>query len=538
MNKQTANDPAPRGDIFSQQRLRCSACGAPYQKPPSAEILTCDYCGTSQRVVDAREFLDHFMAQVTAFVRQAVPAGLDLGGSSTTDPVARLAAFNASIRPRLSTESDQCRFNCFQLLASPLAVLPFAFTGRSSNGADPAAVSMFAAKVQSVSALAVDDSSRILLRRASGLASCYQSLLVASRLSGSGQPERHYLISQNYETASEAIDSTGGWPALTTRLAGLKEQSQAVDLLLTGGKHDVARKTIASAELDLKLARSMLETLPDLGYMTTAVEQELAIVRTTRAMIDLAEYSPRVPPHPLAYLQRLSGMVDWVSRSAPTDWSATFRSVGFREAIFQRASELRAAQGGCGGVKALPAGGGTFVPFWVVELPYNFETGVLWAKKGKEVPEMLLVAATFPSELSTLSGAGVSRVVTDVFAPLRAGRPLDDFYQRISGKEQRISDSGGLPAILRSATQFSLPGQQAIPPLATEFEALRLVRTYIDEVRSVNPKAAAQLRASSPRVLDLVYLPCVLHASPPIPWLGPWSPASVGDTRQLLGFVS
>ncbi|MGA8302215.1 MAG: hypothetical protein WA691_05955 [Thermoplasmata archaeon] len=399
-------------------------------------------------------------------------------------------------------------------------------------------MSVFNAKVQSISALAVDETARELIRRASGLASCYQSLLVVEKLSQSNHPERFHLISQNLATASEAIASIGRWPALSTRLAGLTEECKAVDQLVTGREFELPRKLLGAAEGELKTARTALSSIPELGYMTTAVDQELTVIRMVNSMINLSENSLNVPPHPLAYLQRLGSVVDWLSRSAPSDWTTSFRSLKFQEEIFRRAAEVRAAQSGRGAVKLLNVGGGTFVPFWVVELPYTFETGVLWTKRGKEVPEVLLVAATFSTDVTTLAGAGSFRVLTDVFSARGGNRPLTGYYGRVSGKEQKISQSGGLSAILQGVGSYSIPGQQAIPPLTTEAEALRLVQLYVNDVRATNPKASTQLRASSPRVLDLVYLPCVLHSEHPLPWLGGLSPVSLGDPRCLLGFVS
>jgi hypothetical protein len=526
------------GSPLTELPLRCQSCGAPYVGHAEGEILTCTYCGTSQRIVDARQFLDHFMAQVTSFVRQAVPAGLDVSGSQTIDPVARLAAFNGSIRPRLVTESDQYRFGCFNLLASSLAVLPFSTVPGTSGVVDPATVSVFAAKVQSVSGLAVDDSSRELIRRAGGLASCYQSLLVATRLLAGNQPERFHLVSQNYSTASDAIESTGRWSPLAFRLAALAKQCQAVDLLLSGRELKESSRLLGAAGADLVRAQALLSTTPDLGYMTTAVDQELAVVRTVSSMLDITENSPAVAPHPVLYIQRLSGVLNWLSQNTPSEWASSFRSLKLREGVFQRAAEVRAAQASRGTIKVVSVGAGTFVPFWVVELPYTFETGVLWTKHGKEVPEILLVAATFPTDISSLNSIGSARVLTDVFAATQGGRPLNDYYDRIRGRQQKITESGGLAAIVQSATMFAVPGQQVVPPFTTEAEAQRLVQVYTDGIRSANPKVAAQLRASSPRVLDLIYIPCILHSSPPMPWLGALSPTSLGDPQSLIGFVS
>ena len=179
-------------------------------------------------------------------------------------------------------------------------------------------------------------------------------------------------------------------------------------------------------------------------------------------------------------------------------------------------------------------GSGVLVPFWVVELPYTFETGVLWTKRGKEVPELLLVSATFPTDLSSFGAAGVSRPLTDVFSSARIGGSLNQLYGRISGKEERITSSGSLRSALQNVAVASVRGQPAVPPLTTAAEALKVVRTYVSAIHIANPGSAAQLRASSPRVVDFLYLPCDLHGPVPLPWLGALSPASLGDSRILV----
>ena len=316
--------------------------------------------------------------------------------------------------------------------------------------------------------LAVDDASRELLSRAGGLASCYQSLLVAIRLSRGDQPERFHLIAQNFSTGSDAIASTGRWSPLAIRLTGLAELSQAVDLLLTGRDLEGSRRLLGAAGRDLDHARSMLSTTPELGYMIGAVDQELAAARTVGSMLNIAESSGSVPPHPLAFIQRLTGIFDWLSQNGPSEWAPSFRSARLREETFRRAAEVRAAQSGRGSVKVILAGPGTLVPFWVVELPYTFETGVLWTKHGKEVPEILLVAATFPTDISSMGGAGTANVLTDIFAISPGARALGKYADHLRGREQRISDSGGLIPLLQNATMSTIEGQQAIPPLTTE----------------------------------------------------------------------
>jgi hypothetical protein len=521
----------------SNIQLRCGSCGAPYARVASGEIQSCTYCGTSQRTVDARQFLDHFMAQVTSFVRQAVPTGLDVSRSQTIDPVARLSAFNSSIRPRLATESDQYRFACFNLLSSPLAVVPFSLGLAVPGDADPATVSVFAAKVQSVSGLAVDEASRELIQRAGGLATCYQSLLVATRLANTQQPERFHLISQNYATASDAIASTGRWQPLAIRLSALSVQTRATDLLLSARELGECERMLGGASKELERSKSMLASTPELGYMAAAMAQELAVTRMLRSMLEIAQSSPMVAPPPMVYVERLSGVLNWLSQNTPGDWAASFRSMKTREEVFRSASQLRAAQAGRGSVKVLQGGSGTLVPFWAVELPYTFETGVLWTKRGKEVPEILLVAATFATDIASVTGVGSGRVLTDVFSIAVGGGVINEYYDRIRGKQTKITDSRGLASILQSATMGAIQGLPAIPPFTTQAEALKLVQRYVDCIRYLNPKAASQLKASSPRVLDLVYLPASLNSSPLVPWLGPLSPISLGNPQSLSGFV-
>jgi DNA-directed RNA polymerase subunit RPC12/RpoP len=528
----------PVGSLTTTLSLRCSSCGAPYANQNATELLTCIYCGTTQRVVDARQFLDHFTAQVTAFLRQAIPSGLDVMRSGSIDPVARLAAFNSSVRPHLTTESDQYRFALFNFLSSPLVVLPFLGSVIPEVGASPTAASVFVAKVESVTGLAVDDEGRDLVRRASGIASAYQCLLVAAGLAKGAAPERYHLIAQNLTSASTAIRTTSRWAPLVNRLSGLADQARAVDYLLSPTGLEAAHKHLEMANQALTQARDLLGAAPDLGYMTSAVEQEIASGRTLGAMLDVVETSPKVPPHPYAYLERLGGVLDWLSHTAPPDWATQFRSLKLREEVFAAAAQLRGAQAGRGSVRVLQTGSGVLVPFWIVELPYTFETGVLWTKRGKEVPETLLVAATFPADPSTLPTGGAARALTDVFSSARGGVQLNQIYSRLAGKEQKITDSGSLGPILRNAASSSLAGRQAIPPLTTGTAALRLLQNYIEAVRFANPKAASQLRASSPRIVDMVYIPCVLQGGPPLPWLGGLSPASVGDPRILLGFVA
>ncbi len=517
--------------------LRCNSCGAPYPSVGAQEILTCTYCGTTQRMVDARQFLDHFTAQVTAYLRQTIPPGAEVGAGGTVDATARLAAFNTSVRPGLAVESDQYRFALFNLLAAPFAVLPFLAPRPPPAPVSAAAISMFVAKVQSVGPLAVDEASREMTLRATGLASAYQSLIVTADLLRGTKPERFHLAAENLTNASAAVGSLRRWAPVAGRLEALALQARAADQV-AGGRPEEARPLLGSAGSKLAEAGGLLSATPEIGFMSTPVEQELALVRALGSMAAIVSDSAPVSPHPLVYLQRLGATLDGLAQALPGDWGAGYRAPFRWEEILARASEARRAQAGLGAVRSVAYGGGILVPFWEVELPYNFETGVLWTKKGREVSERLLIAATFPTDPANLAGPGVYRPLTDVFALGRGATGSGRFYDRMTGKEQKISESGSLAALLQSATPTSIAGRPAAPPLTSRHEALKLVRAYLNEVRAAHPKLAAQLRTSSPRVLDLVYVPCTVPGSPPVPGLGALSPLSVGDPQALLGLAS
>ncbi|MCJ7570592.1 MAG: hypothetical protein MUO82_01770 [Candidatus Thermoplasmatota archaeon] len=59
--------------------LRCKYCGAPLNcKDNSKEMIQCESCGTTQKMIDARAFLSQLMGQVYSWVSSAIPLGFDL----------------------------------------------------------------------------------------------------------------------------------------------------------------------------------------------------------------------------------------------------------------------------------------------------------------------------------------------------------------------------------------------------------------------------------------------------------------------------
>ncbi|MDD1743178.1 MAG: hypothetical protein LUO85_00970, partial [Methanomassiliicoccales archaeon] len=150
MNGQAGSGPM---NPTSMLALRCKSCSAPLSASPTDEIVRCQFCGSSQKLVDARAFFDQVLLQVNAWVRQAIPVGMEAMTTGMVDPIARHTLFVNNIQPRLTTEYGEYKFNCFNVLTHPMSVLPYMMDRTTPLTNDPKDLFLFQAKVQQVSAL-------------------------------------------------------------------------------------------------------------------------------------------------------------------------------------------------------------------------------------------------------------------------------------------------------------------------------------------------------------------------------------------------
>src|SRR5574340_1281412 len=209
--------------------LRCRACTAPLPATGAEEIIKCPICGTSQRVVDARAFLDQIMLQVNAWVRQAIPMGMESYATQSVDPIARQSVFMNYVKPRLTTEYQEVRFNFLNLLSQPLGVLPFMVEKNLPKATTPANVFLFQAKVQSVAPLAMDQQGKDSVAETAGAATAYAYLLNNAALAADTKPERYYLMSKNFSAAAGAVKTVPRYAALADRLQGLADLNTGLD---------------------------------------------------------------------------------------------------------------------------------------------------------------------------------------------------------------------------------------------------------------------------------------------------------------------
>ncbi len=527
--------PASPLNPVSLVSLRCGSCGAPIGAGASADIVRCDHCGTSQRLVDARAFLDQIMLQVNGFVRQALPLGLDANAIGTIDPIARHSVFAGNVRPRLETDHREYRFRWFSLLSNCLAILPFFAENITQVTDTPKDVFVLQAKVQSVTPLAVDDESRQLVIEMNGLAVAYANLLTNVSLMAGGQPERNYLMARNFRSASEALRGLTKYAPISDRLAGLASAYAAFDHLMSGRIHETLSE-LRQSRTTLEHAKEAVIRDFEFAIMLQAIEKEISTVRSTEYVADACLNDPKGEPlRTLGLLRKLLEVLRGFQNASADRWRPSFRTVEHQEYILMETARIRHAQRGEAILAILPGSGTVLFPFWIVEVPYTFQTGALWKTRGVEVSEAILVAATFPADGAAFAASDPSNVLTDVFRARSRDGLLAGTLKQLTGTETAISAGGPVRDIILRARKGDAAGFAVIPPLTTPKDVPGLVQDYLHQVRQTDPKVGEQLRLSSPRVGSLVYIPATPQAFRvnAMPWMGPMAPRSVGDLGLL-----
>ncbi len=517
--------------LTSSTSLMCRACGASLPPNPEGEILRCTYCGTTQRIVDARAFVDQISLQINSFLRQAMPLGLPGGvGAGVVDPVARHNLFVQGVRPMLDTEFRELRFRCFNLLSHGQMALPFTSASGWAAQDDPKQAFLYQAKVRSVGELAVDDESRQHVTELDAVSTVYAHLLTNAGFLLQSRPERYPFLARNCREASEAVAKLPKYAALQARLQGLAGVAEGLDLV-TQGRAAQGRAQIAAALPLLDQAKTLAVTNFDQSVMIGGIDEDLALARASLQVADLMALSPAGSSG--RALQALQSYLQWIA--APLPGQAAAGGAGRIEYLLGQAALMRRAQFGQGTVRVVRGPGEVNLPFWVVEVPYSFKTGVLWKARGVEVSETMLVASSFPLERVSPAGFDPARPVTDVFA----ARGPSTWRARVSGQETSISGGGWVRNLVAGSAALPLAGLASVPPLSTPDEANQLVQEYLLRSRQKDPEIEQKLRLSSPRVLDLLYVPVSPGApgSPTVPVLGPLSPVSVGDRATLFSLA-
>jgi hypothetical protein len=401
---------------------------------------------------------------------------------------------------------------------------------------NPKDVFLFQAKVRSIAPLAIEPESKQLVAEIEGLSVAYAYLLNNIALMADLKRERYHLMSENFEAASKSVQGLARFPGLAERLSGLSELSRGFDHLISARIHE------ASAQLDkarghMESARNAASQNYEMTILLHAIEEELSILRSAISMVEACGEDPAGnPTSTLMKLEKLLGVLAALQDGAP-HWQASFQHPIHSEEILRTVVEIRRAQRGAPTIHIIPGPGPVLFPFWAVDIPYTFQTGVLWKTQGIEVTEAVLLSATFPLDVRAFGGTNLSTVLTDVFQARERLSFFDETLKRISGRETSISGGGPVRAAIQRAQSAPAMGLTVVPPVTTREDAAAFAQYYLIRAREKDRNIDKKLRLSSPRVLDLVFVSGTPGGPNILPSLGGLAPQSVGDLSVISTFA-
>lgn len=485
--------------------LRCKYCGAPLDKKDlesDSPYITCSSCGTSQQRMDAKAYLDQMMGQIQSWISKTIPGGFSMSQTENVDSVARFNIFNNNVRPRIETEYSEYRFAANTLLANPLMVLPFT----TDNSAVPSHTSTkafeFNAKVKSIEALAVDDTSRELVTSAEELASGYAMVINNTKLIQEDKPGRYILMANNFNEAAAAFKKVKGYGLVADRFTALAGLCTGCEKLLNGdGMGSISY--FENGYNQLIKVKDSIGTDLNLGIMYHAIEMEIT---QAKILADIAGFLTKgVAADPLQILNTIQRIMSF-NYPKTGKWGFLLGNKDRFNYVFDNLSKALNAK--AGGTLLIASGSGEYlIPFWDVDLRYSFQTGAMWAKKSVEVVEDLLIPADFVIDPQCLSNPRLG--LTDIFSV----RPEKSILSGIKGTETSISGGEGIGKLSNSAAQNSPGTRKIVVPLSTEKEARKLVSEYLAVCTSQDSK----LKLSNPYVKSLIYIPCDIKGSVQVP---------------------
>ncbi len=516
--------------------LRCKYCGAPLEKPENnSEYIKCGSCGTTQKSIDAKAFLDQIMGQIYSWVKNSIPSGFDLSNAANIDSLARHAIFTHNIRPSLESDYSHYQFNAQRLLMQPLLILPFMTNQDIGSDHNPVELFEFNAKVKSIKQLAIESENHHLVDVMDTISSSFAYLLNNIRLIQEDIEERFELMSLNFSIASVNILDNSELVPVFHRLSGLSQINRGIHLLLNGDTKP-AKKAVKEGIESLQRSTEMISSDTSFRFMDHAVRQELRIARIIEKMVYCSDKDPSgFPLNTVVIFEYLINELIRQEQFESGEWKGSFTNLKRYEEIFNWITKIRITQTKEVRVTSVNGPGSYLFPFWVIHLTYSFTTGVFWTKKGKEAKEVLLISSNFPTDPILLS-TNPSSAITNVFKRRLSAGFLDDTLRSMFGREISIScGDQTIRRVIQSASGRSVGNKRFIPPLSSKKQAEIFVNRYISETLQKNTVIREKMRLSAPKVAGLVFIPGdMTYSSFKLGLdLGELTPKSIGDLKVL-----
>jgi hypothetical protein len=510
--------------------LRCKYCGAPLQQVESgSEFVKCESCGTLQKLVDAKAFLDQIMGQVYSWINRAIPAGFDISNATNVDPVARHSIFYNNVKPIVETEFTEYKFNSMNLLSNPLIILPFRVDRSISPANRSSQVFEFNARIRSVMPLAVDEPSRQLLEDTNRISLTYAYLLNNIALMAEGKSETFHLMAANFNQAAQLLKGPERYKPLLDRMLGLYYLAQSIDYLVSG-KAPSCRASAAQGFEKLETAKKEVFGNIEYAVMYQSIDKESTIAKIILNMAGLADRDPSNNPlATIALMERIIRINTAQCSYATEKWRMAFLDSNRLNDLISMLSWIVEAKAGNSTLPIAMGGGQYLIPFWIVDLPYSFQTGALWMKKGVEAHESLLVPADFTTDPKALENPTMA--ITDVFRSTAQGGMFDG----LTGRESSISQGGQIKNLIQNVSMNQVGSRKVVVPLSTRKEAGILVSEYIGQLKRTNSTVANKLKLSAPRVDRMILIPGEIsdqgYSLPPE--LGSLTPRTIGRVQLL-----
>lgn len=493
---------AEKGKLAEVISLRCNYCGAPLDgSNEGKDIIKCKSCGTSQKMIDAKAFLDQILGNVYTWVSNAIPTGFDFAHAENVDPIARHNIFVNNVRPVLETEYGEYKFNSMNLFSNVLIVPPFRIDSSLESIDRAIDVFEFNAKIKSISQLAIDDESKNLINEVDVISIVYAYILNNLELISEDKTERFEFMSRNFSEAEEILEGNEKFLPLKKRISGLRNLSMASKHMLDGKFYNANFHAKEGIELLQNSQKNVMNNF-DFAIMDQAIGKEISIGRTIIYIVNAAGLDPNKDPmNTISASENLIRILNKQENYGQGNWSSYLNNIERYEEIFNYFNLIRRAQNGEQTLRQVRGSGSVLFPFWEVNLPYSFQTGSLWMKKGIEVEEVVFVSAGFTAGERILCQPALG--LTDIFR----NRRYEGFFSTITGKETSISGGSPLKMIINAVSQENAGDKKVIVPLSTKREASYLVEGYIDQTMKTDRTIGTKLKLNSPRIKGLFFIP-------------------------------
>ncbi|MHA2059244.1 MAG: hypothetical protein ACW976_00475 [Candidatus Ranarchaeia archaeon] len=471
-------------NLLELKGLRCTGCGAPLPEPKKdTGFLKCEFCGVSQKAIEAKEYIESLRSEIYKWVQDMVPLGTI--SSTVADPVARHNIFIHNIKPKMLGKYISTKSKLSVLLSKPLLTLPFTKPEIVSSSISPKDSFENLARVQGLEPIAVVEDDKKFYSQLKSTYETYAYIANAFDLLAK-ETESSFLI-KNFEQTATALKDNPDFVVDYQRLECVAKAYKAAELFFAGnlnGAKDLVDQAIRGLSQVAVDARTTAKANMIPGILT-----DVSILKTWRAFIEAGEHlvsMGQLPQDLFLPMEKYIRLVDDLRQ----------RKKGSLRIFEPLSIHLKnILQAKAGGIKltTLPGKGNLLVPLWDVSITYSFATGSYFWKKGKKVEDKILVAGTVPF---------TTQPVTDVF------QVSSGFFDKISGKEKTLS-TGSVLKILQHAQLTPISSNfKVIPPLITREESERFAENYLG---AVTRKLKGKIRFGAAYAVRLIYAPAQIQ---------------------------